>query len=404
MPKLLVELLGVKEREFSQLIERLERVTLNSGIDIKLVAEIITKTREKARSLGLDTNDTTHKEFFHALKTKLQTDDEKLNKKLMSGAKKPEKIAQILADTTSKLSKNERVLALTNAGTKRVLNAVPPRKTLKALRLRSLDSVLKRENPKTLYALALQLEDASWQSQVHAKMKRLQSKDISWQPVEITALPKPWLDKTYAKISHHGIQLVCPDVGAVVVLPAILSTSKGATILAVGLILHAAQRLAVDSMPYRREGFLQGYDSILQEIAHGGHSDLASIHGLSPTWRAVHELMSKGYIRDITSEVELKLDELSWQSVEMKLASIVPEIDFWIDTHFLGLSTNEKPVSLHMLDVARAVITNTEYGSQPIIHLEGSLWNEIQVRYLQHDNLARSLSKQLRPIQEDMLL
>ncbi len=404
MSRLLVDLLGVKEREFRGLIDRLEDVCMQPSLDIRLSAEIITKTREKARALGLDAGDTTPKEMFFALKGRLEQDDMKLKKALKIDGKNPEQIAKALSKTAHKLSAKEKVLCLTSAGSKRVLEAVPPRKTLRALKLRSLSSVLKREDPKALYALAAHLEDESWRSQVHAKMKRLQSKDITWQSVTVTTIPAVWFSKIEDKIKHHGIQIVCPDTGSVVVLPVIKHLAPGSSVLALGLILQSAQRLSVDSLPYRRAGFMQGYSTILQQIAHGEHTQLATIHGLAPSWRAVHELVSRGLIVEQTPEIVLSLNDLSWQSTEMKLASIVSEFDFWVDTHYLASKADPKPVSLHLLDVARAVVVSATYGEQSVIHLEGSLWNELQIRYLHHDSLSKYLVSQLRPTQEDVIL
>lgn len=404
MSRLLVQLLGVDERNFRTFIDRLERICLNPSIDIRLSAEIISKTREKARELGLDSVDTTAKELFYALKGRLIEDDNRLKSILKIDNKSAEQSMKILAKTATKLSKKELALCMTTAGTRRVLLAVPPRKTLRALKLRSIESVLKREDPKLVYAIAAQFEDASWKSQVHAKMKRLPSKDIEWQSVEVIQMSSAWLEKILEKVHHHGFQIVCPEVGAVVLLPVIPKFSEGVTILSLCFILQAAQRLAVEGMPYRRQGFMQGYHNLLPEIAHGQQAVLDSMHGLAPSWRAVHELIAKGFLLESQPEVELVLNELDWQSTEMKLSTIVPNIDFWVDTHYLAVKTDSKPVSLHIMDVARAVVVKSELGNQSVTHLEGSLWNELQIRYLQQDALAKSLTQQLRANTEDVVL
>lgn len=79
----------------------------------------------------------------------------------------------------------------------------------------------------------------------------------------------------------------------------------------------------------------------------------------------------------------------------MKLASVVGEMDFWVDTHFLGTTGKNGIVSLHILDVAIALVGDIQYGSQSNIHLSSSLWNELQIRYLKEEVLLKSLSNQL---------
>ena len=396
MSRLLVQLLSADERQFRAFIERLERVCLNPGVDIRLSAEIITKTREKARSLGLDAVDTTAKEMYFALMGKLEQDDFLLKSRLKIDDKNTKTNCEKLAKYSTKLSKKELTLCVTAVGVKRVLLAVPPRKTLRLLKLRSLESVLKREDPRILFALALQIEDLSWKSQVHAKIKRLQSKDIKWQSVEVLSMPEAWLEKVEKMISHHGFMISCPDIGVVALMPIIKKYTSGTTTISLGLILQAVQRLSIGTLPYRRQGFIQGYQNILPEIAHNKQPQLLAIHGLQPSWRAVHQLLSLGLITDNSPDVELILGDLNWESTEMKIASLVPDFDFWVDTHFLAVKTDGIPVSLHLLDVARELLVDSKYESRLARHLEGSLWNEIQMRYLTQDAMSKSLSLQLQ--------
>ncbi|MBP6962627.1 hypothetical protein KBB49_03765 [Candidatus Saccharibacteria bacterium] len=395
MSRLLVQLLSADERQFRAFIERLERACLSPGVDIRLSAEIITKTRDKARFLGLDAVDTTAKEMYFALKNKLQQDDLVLKNKLKIDDNNTVSNIEKLAKQATKLSKKELTLCVSAVGVKRVLIAVPPRKTLRLLKLRSLESVLKREDPRVLYTLALQIEDSSWKSQVHAKIKRLQSKDISWQSVEVLPMPLAWLEKANNAISHHGFMISCPDIGVVVVMPVIKTFTPGTTTMSLGLILQAVQRLSIGTMPYRKQGFVQGYQNILPEIAHNKQPLLIPIHGLQPSWRAVHQLLSLGLITEDSPDVELILGDLNWESTEMKIASLVPDFDYWVDTHYLGVKTDGVPVSLHLLDVAREVLVDSNYETRQAKHLEGSLWNELQIRYLTQDAMSKSLSQQL---------
>ena len=405
MSRMLVDLLGLREQEFRKFIDRLERVCLNPSVDIRLSAEIVTKTREKIAGLGLDGADTTSKELFHALKHRLIVDDESLRTALKLTGKTPEKIIKTIADSATKLSRNERALCLSQVGAKRVLSAVQPRKTLKALHLRSLDSVLKRADARLVYALATQLEDESWKSQVHAKIRRLPAKDIGWRTVEAVTLPSAWYEKCHEKLAVRTLHLSSPDVGVVMLLPVSTMNKPGAATIAFGFVLQALQRLSIESLPYRRHGFVYGYHNALPEIILSQQPKLLSVHGIKPSWHLVHELLSKGHIEQGLPEMEFELQDLSWQSTEMKLASVSSAFDFWVDTHYLGVKSNEgKPISFHILDVAVWVIRGFEYGHQTAGHFEGSLWNELCLRYLQQDVLSKALQKQLQPSRESVLL
>jgi hypothetical protein len=403
MSKLLVELLGIPERDFRRYIDRLENVCLNPGVDIRLGAEIQSKTRLKAGQLGLDVQDTTPKEYYYALKGRLFDDDKQLKEILKLKPKDPELTAKKMAKTATKLSKNEYCLAVTTSGLKRILIAVPPRKTMRLLKLRSVESFIKRYDPRLVFALANVIEDQSWSTQVHAKISRLAVKDISWQPVEAIAMPQQMYQKIQEKMLHHGTHIVSHDAGVICVLPVLNDLGSGVATLCLGLLLHAIQRVASDSMVFRYTGLARDYNTALLEVSTHTHSSLATIHGLLPSWHTVHELLSSGHSLP-NFEPDLIVGELEWQSIEMKFAALDSRYDFWVGSHYFGLKTGEKPVSLHLLDVARSVASDLQYDERPSLHCCGSVWNELQMRYMKQDALSRALANQLHAARESVLL
>ncbi len=403
MSKLLVDLLRVHDREFRDMISRLERVCLSPGVDIRLSGEIQMKTRSKSKELQLDADDTTLEEFYYGLRGKLIEHDTKLLEALKLTKSNPQIRAKKLTQLANRLSKKERSLSITPAGCRRMLLAVPPRRTLKMLKLRSLESVLKREDPRVLYALAAEIEDDSWRSQIHAKMKRLQTKDIGWHVPEAVSLSLAWYEKLSDSVAHHGLFLRSPEMGVLVVMPVMNNTRKGLSVYALGTLLQALSRFSVESMPYVQTGLLQGYNVALPEIAHTMQPTLTPIHGLKPSWSAVYELFLKGHLPHELPDTEFLLGDMSWQTTEMKIAGLMPDFSFWVGTHFLGKCDEHQVISMHFLDVARNVVLDIPFGQQQNIHLEASLWNELQVRYLQQETLSRSLVNQLRREEVDVL-
>lgn len=404
MSKLLAQLLGASGRDFQTFIDRLEKACLNPGVDIRLSAEVNSKTREKIRELGLDPADTAPKELYFALQTRLKKDDNELAATLKIGGKSPTQIMRLLANQAEQLSRRELVLCITSSGAKRILQAVPPRKTLRALKLRSLDAVLKREDVRVLYALATKIEDPSWQSQAHARMKRLPAKDIAWQSAAVACMPEAWYEKITKTHELRGLMLTCSEAGTVIMLPVLKKIPEGGVVLTLGLMLQATQRLAIESMPYRQQIFMQSYHNILPEIAHQQQPELPSLHGIKPTWQAVYELVARGHMNRELPEAEFLLDDFSWATTEMKIASLLPSFDFWVDSHYLAVAGENIVVPLHVLDIARSVVVKAAYGAHTNTHLEQSLWNELHLRYLQQENLLRALQKQLQPSFDDVVL
>lgn len=406
MSKLLVDLLGAQERDFKRVIDRLERATLQSAEDIKLVLEIKQLIHSKTVELGLDGQDTTARELYFALRARLIQDDTILAKQIgIMDVDDQNIIAQRIATAATNLLKNEKVLCMSVAGVKKALLAVPPKKTMRLLKLRSLTSVLKRSDARILYALALRIEDVSWHTQIHAKIQRLPAKDIDWQAVEVIAISDQWHDKI-AKIMHkNGMFITAAEAGVIVVMPLVKCPIAGATTMALGLIVQVAEQMITDCLPYRRDGFLKGYNSVLNEIAHGKQPAVGSVHGLQPSWRVVHELLARGLVTEMEKSEQsvLLLNDIAWQSVEEKLASLVPSYSYWMGTHYLGAAENDTIVSFHVLDIAKSLMLDEVFGAQSTTHMRKSLWNELQIRYLSHENISPHITAQLYVEERDMV-
>jgi hypothetical protein len=71
MAQLLQSILGLREPMFSAGMSRLERSTGHSAVDVRLIADIISKAHQVIRSLGLDVRDTTGRELYSALKASI---------------------------------------------------------------------------------------------------------------------------------------------------------------------------------------------------------------------------------------------------------------------------------------------------------------------------------------------
>jgi|GEM_PF-3174894 len=402
MSKLIAQLLQADPRGFATIIQRLESICLQPGVDTKLTTEIIVGAREKVRRLGLDPVDSTREELYYGLLAKAKNDDISLRAKLgIKNSTLPAEAAQRIAIATDKLLKKDLVICMIPSAVKKLLKAVPPKRTLRTLHFRSIDSVLKREDPYILYALAVRLEDASWHAQIQARMKRLGPREAKESNIQVLSLPTIWLEKL-EKISFNSVIAPVAEIGSVLILPTTPLSVAGSVLLTTCLVLQAAQRLAVESLPYRTRALTVGYEKLMPDIALGLIEELKPVHGLRPSWHAVFQLLAERG-RDNSSEYEFMLGDLEWQSSETKLASLASELDFWVNSHYLGYVVEGKPISLHVVDITASLVLGKKYGQQVHSHLQASLWNELQLRYLKQENIERSIVSQLTLAQEIMI-
>ncbi|HEV7951970.1 MAG TPA: carbohydrate kinase family protein [Candidatus Saccharimonadales bacterium] len=67
MAKFLQDLLQAEEPLFTTALRQLERATGHSGLDVRLISDIITRAHRVMRKIGLDPSDTTADELYHSL-------------------------------------------------------------------------------------------------------------------------------------------------------------------------------------------------------------------------------------------------------------------------------------------------------------------------------------------------
>lgn len=394
MSKLLGQLTGVGRQQLGRITDRLEHMSNVAGVDAQLTADVVLRVRDKSRLLGLDPKDTTPRELYHALQHKAVESDKILRGGF--GLDGQDDTARVAAGLQT-LVQNEQCLTIQPAALKQLLKAVPPKATLRALKFRSIDAVLKREDPIALYALASYLEEASWGRQVAARMKRFKLRDCGTSTVHVIALPLEW-QKKLTKVSFDQAVKLVPEVGAVMILPSIPLEEDGAALLLSTMVLQASEQLAAESLPFYMQVLHRASNELVQEIAAGKRVDVEPIFGLQPAWTVVYRLlMSTDVSYTDIHQLGIVRADMNWQSIETKLSVLANELDFWVGTHFLGAVSGDVVTSMHVADVAANVVMNRQYEQQFTTHLESSAWNELSVRYMQQDVMQKRLFSQILP-------
>jgi hypothetical protein len=297
-------------------------------------------------------------------------------------------------------------LSLTSAGVKRILQAYPPKKTLRLLKLRSIESVLKRTDPRILYCLAQQLEDASWHAQAQARMKRMNSKDVDWHAVQTLVVPVSWYEKIAPHVTKKGLWLESPETASICLFPELPLRQPGSIILLVGTLLQAVEKYCVISHAQARSMYQIGQSEVLQAVAKQEVPELLKIHGLQPSWHVVYALSKRGVLPEVLVDEFGSVTDEIWLSAKQKLLQLLDDTELWTGSEFLGLKTDDGVVSCNILDVALDALAARDYASKSWKHLEYALMQELQTRYSTQDIVKQALVGQLAGSDDkmDMLL
>ena len=405
MTRFLSESLQAPEPSFRLGLKHLEKANEHPNTDIRYSAEVIQATRSKLHEFGLDGHDTTPAELYHALQARLHADDIRLVRKLRTLAASRvsaqadvnDGIVSVLSDTTHEM----RSYALKLPVLRSLLKKQPPKKILKLLGYRSLDSMLKHESAVQILAAAQLYEAVSWRQRFMEQYKRLSSTDFEIRRMSVEQpRGQRWVsftDQAVKDMKHTVVGF--KELGAVVILPISDLAPRGSVTATVTLALHALNEVQAGSTYLKLCQVRPDFGTIVQTVALSEPQLQADDLDQPVPWHIVQRFYSRVQhaFNVELFESHISLHDMQWLDVEHIMSTIEPSFHVWKDTAYLGLLHAGQTVSMNLVDVALNYCNQLPFERQLRHYFQQSLWHELLVRYLQPSTVERSVLAQLQP-------
>ncbi|HUS26435.1 MAG TPA: hypothetical protein VMY99_03745 [Nevskiaceae bacterium] len=397
MTRYLSQALGAIEPLFSQSIGQLEQTAGAPSADIRLTAEVMQHMRDKIAALGLDPKDTTGPELYSALFERLKQDELRVRAALDIPADAlPNDIMLHVQRTIAGLDIPQDCFALKGSAAKRLFKKKPPKLTMKLLGYRSLDSMLKQEQPANLYAATLMAEPQAWHKTFRDQYAKLQSSDFEQRRMQVLSPQSSrWLKaaEPFVQNAHHNL-LNFKELGAIVLLPA-GARVDGLAITTLLLVLEYMNDIRAYSSFAKLQQVKPQFGRIIQASSDSEPLTTAHMAGQAVPWRMIQRYYGRSVQAPDVFEPHVQADDLQWHAAEDVLAHLVPELSFWQDTQALCLLHNGQPVSCNMLDVALSFCNRLPFADRIVHFVRDNLWHELMMRYLHEDNLQHMVLGQL---------
>jgi hypothetical protein len=381
-------------------MKQLEEATGKKGIDVKLIGDILEKTHDATRRLGLDHTDTTGRELYHALLAKIKAHDQHLARAI--GGTDAEDVQQLLpliklAVERADVPKSCWVLKKSVA--KEMLRKKPPPTTMKLLGYRSIDSMLKHENLAEVYGALRFAESPEWLNAFNEQYKGLRPSDFETREIEFVVMPASrWggiAEHFVAKKRHNITHL--KELGVILILPIKLKKLPGITITAMPLLFHYINEIRLYSAYFKLQQVKKDFGKIFVETLIADPGKAAVMAGQHVHWRVIQRYfgkLEKEHHPEIF-EPHVQPEDLHWRKAEDALYRIDPELGFWRDMDYVARFEDGRPISFNLMDVSVGYANNTPYEQRVIYHFRESLWNEIFMRYMGEKTLEQQILLQL---------
>lgn len=400
MSRVLSQLLDATEPKFTMAIRELEEKTGHSSVDVTLTATIVSTVHRKIKELGLDPADTTGQELYHALQGLIARHDAYLAR--IIGTSPEDRLdQQLLAiqQAIDKLPIPKKTWALKHSIAKKVLKACPPKKVMKQLGYKSIDSLLKREKVDEIMAATRFLESSAYGQRLIKQYKKLRSSDFETREVKIVTLDqKRWGDSADKYIYEKKQNIAhLKELGIILVLPLPIKHLRGAVITILPLILHYINEVRSYSAFFKMQQVRPDFGQVIVDTLIEDQTSTVKFAGQQIHWRIIQRHF--GGIDPARHpelfEPHVQPDDLHWRKAESVIYWLEPALKFWEDLDYVAALYPNTVVPLTLMDNAVSYCNSLEYGQQSQGHFRASLWNQIYSQYIGQENFENSVLSQL---------
>jgi hypothetical protein len=399
MSRAISELVGASEPMFSIVLRGLEKASGNHGVDVQLTAEILRKSRAKMRELGLDPVDTTGPELYHGLINILKLHENFLAKRIgVEYLSDVDEVMECVKYVIDRIKIPKSAWVLKHSVARKLLKAMPPKRVMKQLGYRSVDSMLKREPIAEVYGAIRILETEAWQDGFLVKYKKLQPQDFETREMEVVRLdPVKWgrATEAYVQEKRHNITHL-KELGVVLMLPMPIKYIQGATIVILPLVLHYLNEIRLYGTYLKMQQVRRDFGAVVARTLTEDPDDHVVMASQKIHWRVVQRYYgSKDNEHPEVFEPHVLREDMYWRSAEDILYRLEPALHFWHEMDYIGAMFPEGPVSFNLMDIAAGYVNNLPYDQRAVGRFRQSLERELFVRYLGQPTLEQQVLRQL---------
>jgi hypothetical protein len=389
MSRYLSQALATDDLHFNRSIKELEKINGHPKHDIRLYSDMSQRLKASIEYLGLDPSDTTAEELYHALNEKLKTDDAKLIKELRTLAAKNVSLEANISDgikqLLSSLDIKGKCFSLKSSSIKKLIQSNPPKKVMKELGYRSLDSLFKHE-PTALIVLAInRFETKSYIKAYYQKYFKLLSTDFEERQLTVVETKSTKWKNILTEIKKNTgyVHISCYELGSIIILPETNQPKKGQLTASLVQILNEIKKITSTSNYLKLNQVRHDYGEKVFSVSEHEPFVNLNIFNQPVPWHLVQSKVA-AKIDDIDL-TKFAADDIGFNHFIDKLGDVVSDLKFWQSTDYLAFRNKEETISLNILDVADNLSNEVGFQARKLNNFRISLWQELMRRYINPD-------------------
>ena len=396
------ELLGAKEPLFSNALKQLEKISGNPSVDVRLTAEILGKARLKTEELGLDPDDTTPKELYYGLLSKVKEDNLRIKRNILGILQDTDEVEALvppMVKVVNKVNIPKKCWALKRSVAKRLLKKMPPKMMMQHLGYRSIDSMLKNEPFDEMYTALRFSEGPDWLNEYNKAFASVKASDFETRDINIVVMDHAkWVDLAahYVEKKRHNVTHV-KELGVIVVVPMHAKKMRGLPFKTLPLLFHYINEIRLYSAFFKLKSTHPHFGKEIVDTLTAEPSAAAVIAGHNIHWRVIQRYFGKlgDEKHPEAFQPHVQPEDLHWRKAEAILYELDNKLSFWQDLDYVGILHEGNPVTFNFMDIAFSYSNDINFEDRYFYHFRESLWNEVFMRYMGEPVLEDQILKQL---------
>ncbi len=396
MSKIIADILNIDRLKFRDMLGDMESKSGRNSHDNAIYSHMRSKAVLAMKELGLDASDTVVGELYFMLQERAKQDNLLLEQYLgIKPDDTPEKVIKKIVTWLRKNFDQSQNWTVRLSLLKGLLKKQPPKIVMKSLGLRSVDSMLKRNDPSLLIALASILEKPDWNEKFNLNYKKLNVVDFDYKKTSVSIIDKK-IVKKLEKAGYDKSQVVLPHFlsGGVFIFPP--SSRFPLDSLAFFMLLNETfLSISRHSSFYKFISVRSDFGKIIYDIsAHGLNLTTNQISKIG--WNSLHRHLVGN--SDFDALVDLphidKKDFIANDPLKC-LIKIDQRFEFWSNLEYVFFGHDGKSaISLNLADTIINTTNRKPYYQPSRGYGRAKLWEELWARYLRTDRLLEETINQ----------
>ncbi len=393
MSKVIADILNVDRIKFRDLLDALEAKSGRNSYDNAIYSQMRSSALLATKELGLDVSDTAVGELYFVLQERAKQDNALLERYLgISPDDTPEKTIKKIVAWLNKNSHQAKNWTVKSSLFKVLLKKQPPKVVMKSLGLRSVDSMLKRNDPSMLVALASLLEKPEWNQKFNLNYKKLGAVDFDYKKTNLVVVDKKFASKL-VKAGYDKSRVVLPHYisGGVFIFPPV-SRFPLDSLAFFMLLSETFLDVSRHSTFYKFISVRSDFAKIIYDTIESG-INITSNKISKIGWNSLHRhLVGNSDFDALSSLPHIDNDDFVSVSPLEVLVKINSRFEFWNSLEYVFYGQDGKSsISMNLADTIINSTNRRPYFQSSRGYGRAKLWEELWARYLRSDSVAEEV-------------